>query len=447
MPYPGEHAARMADPGQFTSFARQNDKMGDGIHVIFGIKGGKSEIQAIRFDKEKFSPEEAREWLKKKGMKPLSFEPASGGESGEEKEKQHKDVSDVIIQTLDRKIGEHYLDKESFIPTAGDWAKVPLIFAKEHPDHNLVLTDLDAALKAVKGRIAGEVLEPRVEVTGHPRLMGKYAIHDEEALRLKAQGKLSHSTGFAVVLKDGKTKGPVEPNHIILFEETDRDLPKDKGTFILNKGIKTADGETVTTLEKVKTLLTDAGGAIGNVLDSFSAVACCASHQCDPAMVIHTGTTTGTATGGYYPPAPAGPVSDDPAKTPVKNPAQEDNPMTDEIEKKLEVVNKELDTAKVELSKRDAQIKELEATILKFKSEQKDREWQAMKANLPPGMVHKPDDEAALRKEFEEQPVAFAMKVIQHKPADLPKAEGSAVTASPDEYSTMNADWKAKGGT
>jgi hypothetical protein len=77
MPYPNEHAARLKEPGQFDSFARENNMGGDGIDFIYGIKGGRSEIQAIRFDKKKFTPEEARRWLKDHDFHPIDFELAS----------------------------------------------------------------------------------------------------------------------------------------------------------------------------------------------------------------------------------------------------------------------------------------------------------------------------------------------------------------------------------
>ena len=78
MPYPREHAARLADPAKYDSFARQNDKGGAGIDFVFGVKDGKSEIQAIRFDASRFSTEEARAWLKAHDMDPIEFEPAAG---------------------------------------------------------------------------------------------------------------------------------------------------------------------------------------------------------------------------------------------------------------------------------------------------------------------------------------------------------------------------------
>ena len=65
MPFPNEHAARQVDPGKFRSFARQNNRGGQGVDFIFGIKpGGGSELQSIRFDRKRFTPTEARRWLK-----------------------------------------------------------------------------------------------------------------------------------------------------------------------------------------------------------------------------------------------------------------------------------------------------------------------------------------------------------------------------------------------
>ena len=74
MPFPNEHAARQTDPGQYKEFRRTHPKgFPDGIDAIFGIKGeGKnrtSEIQTLRFDKKKWTPEAAKKWLKKHNFK------------------------------------------------------------------------------------------------------------------------------------------------------------------------------------------------------------------------------------------------------------------------------------------------------------------------------------------------------------------------------------------
>jgi len=67
MPYPNEHAARINDPGKYKRIRRQNNKFGPGIHALFGVPkegDGGMELQAIRFDRSKFTPKQAKKWLK-----------------------------------------------------------------------------------------------------------------------------------------------------------------------------------------------------------------------------------------------------------------------------------------------------------------------------------------------------------------------------------------------
>jgi len=82
-PFPNEHAARLKAPGAYKRFRRENDKFAKGIHAIWGVRkdDNKVELQAIRFDKTKFSVAQARAWLKDHDYKPILFEPASEGDS------------------------------------------------------------------------------------------------------------------------------------------------------------------------------------------------------------------------------------------------------------------------------------------------------------------------------------------------------------------------------
>ena len=79
MPYPNEHACRLADPKKFDSFARKKRKSSAGkvYSVIFGIfrKGGKrtSQEQAYRYPKGSWTAAEARSHCKDHGG---SFEAA-----------------------------------------------------------------------------------------------------------------------------------------------------------------------------------------------------------------------------------------------------------------------------------------------------------------------------------------------------------------------------------
>ena len=79
-PYPNEHAARMTDPDQYDELRRENNAGGEGVDFIYGIKEGESEIQAVRFDAQQFTPDEARQWLADNEMDPIMFEEATGEE-------------------------------------------------------------------------------------------------------------------------------------------------------------------------------------------------------------------------------------------------------------------------------------------------------------------------------------------------------------------------------
>lgn len=72
-PFPNEHAARQTDPKQYDQFRRGRPKgFPAGVDVIWGIKlkpKRTSEIQSIRFDAAKFTPAQAKAWLKEHNFK------------------------------------------------------------------------------------------------------------------------------------------------------------------------------------------------------------------------------------------------------------------------------------------------------------------------------------------------------------------------------------------
>lgn len=79
-PYANEHSARLRDPGDFVRIRELWRKESDGIRAIGGpLKGdpdGGTVEQAIRFDKDKWTPEKAKAWLKEHDYKWTEFEPA-----------------------------------------------------------------------------------------------------------------------------------------------------------------------------------------------------------------------------------------------------------------------------------------------------------------------------------------------------------------------------------
>lgn len=63
MPYKNEHACRLEDPGKFDRFNRVNCEQkheGKCIDVIYGIKEGKSKIQALRYPKDEWTADAAK---------------------------------------------------------------------------------------------------------------------------------------------------------------------------------------------------------------------------------------------------------------------------------------------------------------------------------------------------------------------------------------------------
>ena len=78
-PYPNEHAARMADPGDFVPSTFRSKTVAPGLRLILGrkTKNGPMEVQAYRFDREKFTAAEARKWLADHNLKPVEFAEAT----------------------------------------------------------------------------------------------------------------------------------------------------------------------------------------------------------------------------------------------------------------------------------------------------------------------------------------------------------------------------------
>ena len=78
-PYPGFHAARVREPGDFEEGTFRTKEIDTGITIIVGKLKGQDTMttQTYRFDKNKFSVSEAKAWLKDHDVKIISFEPAS----------------------------------------------------------------------------------------------------------------------------------------------------------------------------------------------------------------------------------------------------------------------------------------------------------------------------------------------------------------------------------
>lgn len=94
MPYVNEHAVRINSPDKYVRFARK--KIGDGISIIIGwTEEGKSEVQAYRFDKDKWTLEQIKNWLKEHKIDYKEIEEAKGEEKMELE--NTLDLQDILI--------------------------------------------------------------------------------------------------------------------------------------------------------------------------------------------------------------------------------------------------------------------------------------------------------------------------------------------------------------
>jgi len=82
MPYQNEHSARIRNPKDFQQDSFRRTNIAPGISIIFGklIGESKTTIQTYRFDSSKFTPQEAKKWLKEHNEKYISFEKAISSE-------------------------------------------------------------------------------------------------------------------------------------------------------------------------------------------------------------------------------------------------------------------------------------------------------------------------------------------------------------------------------
>jgi len=192
-------------------------------------------------------------------------------------------------------------------------------------------------------------------------------------------------------MKDGETTGPVEPNHVLAFEETSSDQPGDKGAFILNKTDEIKPDEEMKFLSWIRKRL-------------FS----------QPTDKAEVG----------------------------------EEIMTGESETKLELVNKaleekdvllkqkdsELSSISTELKAKSEEIESLKKELLAFKEKQEEDEWLAFKEEyVPPGWTHTPEKEKEVREEYNKDKVAFMKKVMKSFKSAPTKQEGSMFIASGTE--------------
>lgn len=161
-PFPNEHAARLKDPDQYDSFARKNNEGGEGIDFIYGIKDGKSELQAIRFDKTRFTTQEAKAWLKSHDFEPILFEEASERKIMSDEERamvsisvhvDTEDVAELIEAQTEAMVAEAQIALEGSAQTEETLVEQPMEMAVDVADDR----------KAGERMTRADAMEARVE--------------------------------------------------------------------------------------------------------------------------------------------------------------------------------------------------------------------------------------------------------------------------------------------
>jgi len=201
-PYPNEHSARINAPGKYIRIRRKNDYFKSGIDAIFGItKDEKTEVQAIRFDKDKFTVTKAKAWLKKNDFDYISFEAA--------KEEKKKVETKCSIFKVDKKKQIVYgvVMEPDEVDTDGEWqnaAEIEKAYYKfmDNPDTHFDIQHQETLTVDKNVRVVEIYLAPAdftIEKTGEKIKKGSWVmalkILNDSLWQLVEKGELS---GFSI---------------------------------------------------------------------------------------------------------------------------------------------------------------------------------------------------------------------------------------------------------
>jgi len=191
-PYPNEHSARINNPDKYKRIRRENDAFGDGIHVLWGITtNNKVEVQAIRFDSDKFTVKQAKDWLKENNYKPISFEPA----------KEEKSKIAIISKQNEEQIVYGIVYAPNEVDTQGDFSTEEEI---RKAAYSFALNGFKMKINHRGGRILATVLESYLApsdltIEETPIQKGTWLlcakIHDKDIWKKVKEGEI---TGFSM---------------------------------------------------------------------------------------------------------------------------------------------------------------------------------------------------------------------------------------------------------
>lgn len=394
---------------------------------------------------------------------------------------------ETILNTLNKwkayADGQTYLAVENFLGTEPLWDQVPLIFAQDHPDCDLVSEDLAKALASVtdyKGRpgsIPGYLSGTAVETSGQPRITLTTTFTDPEVQALYEAGVLSLSHGmYADEDEAGHLVGKVRPNHVLVFVQDQTNQPVDQGAMFLSKN--TNGGARVKQFTGIGKVISDKNRSrFKQALDSLTALFSemvpatdetpivgadypwdtCIQDQRDAGYDEETAAKICAAiknqtvkhameyglakTETEARALVAKKVHDDKlfaylagrvgelSRKAKESSKQENEKMDPELEKQLAAMKTENERLTKELTDATAKIAKMEADAAEAakaaKLAKQEEDWKVAKTVLDVGLIHKPEDEAAKKVEFIDNPAAFMAKYCAKKPVDPKKEDGT----------------------
>lgn len=285
-------------------------------------------------------------------------------------------IHDAIIQTLDRDLGwDEYGNRQIFSPDVYESALSTvsdslIIYSPTgvHADAYKYEENPEEAISAIGGRIAGKILQPYIDKTGHPTVRGKLAFEpDQEIEKLISEGHLSLSPAVWTTYDDNGNVIRVRFQNLLIFPEIPGGpyVPGDPGTIILNSKPNNKTGTNMTE--------TQGGAAI--------------APQLDPQQLSSLVEMVSQFTAFQKKVEEREAES---AKKAEEREAQFSKLLEDEKQKRLS----------------------LESAIKAEKEAQKEAEWISVFTNplLPEGMKKIPEEQ--LKKEFYESPATFTNKLM-----------------------------------
>jgi hypothetical protein len=102
-----DHAALLQGHDNFDSVPRKKDFLAEGVHTASGVKNGEAELQPFSFEADQFTPVEAKEWLRERGLGPPRLPEATGSRATPTVESGRKRApaqgNDLVVKDITRR--------------------------------------------------------------------------------------------------------------------------------------------------------------------------------------------------------------------------------------------------------------------------------------------------------------------------------------------------------